>query len=422
MSELHSLLDPMARLPLEIQSEIFLNCKGMDVYGLCNPNPRCIPLLLLHVCHLWRDIALSTPRLWDTIAIDLSRCLDDSHYTELCADWMDRAPPFPLSVTLQTMSEDNVDVDDLMHRYGPRVGELTVLSFRSSDGKNSLYDLQMNSLRIPSTFPMLRTLSITPRKRSFLADLVDWMDLLRAAPHLSKCEFKNLMMHFEQDKKQPVAPLTLAHLRDLRLGSRFHPNTAEILPHLTLPALETLHITIFDIPEQDFIQFLVRSAPPLRLLALDVPNNAPQAMSNFLVTCLRNTSGLTDLELFDRNFDLNNELDAYSVFIARMGFTESLLPNLQNLTIWQLTIKHVEYGGLVNALGARFAIQPSRTPLHSFRLLCYPGSGFDPYSQLDVLNSDPFFLALRQLMRDGSHAIHVGTTSDNFLEHTNQIS
>ncbi|KAK7022445.1 hypothetical protein R3P38DRAFT_2960992 [Favolaschia claudopus] len=417
-AKLNSFLDPMARLPLEIQSEIFLDCKETNVRGLY-PDSRRIPLLLLHVCHLWRDIALSTPRLWDAITIDLSRCLDNSHYSQLCADWMDRAPPLPLSITLQRMAEDNVDVDKLIHRYGPRVGELTVLSFRSNDDEYSFSNPHMHSLRIPSIFPMLRTLSVTPIERSFLGSLADWMDLLRAAPHLSKCEFTNLVIPIVQDKMQPFAPLTLAHLRDLKLGTRFHLNTAKILPHVTLPVLETLQIGKFDISEQDFIQFLVRSAPPLRSLALDVPRNTPQAMSNFLLNSLRDMSSLTDLELFDRNYDFDNELDAFGIFIPILGSTESLLPNLQNLTIWHASIKSVECRGLVSALETRFAIRPSRTPLNSFRLLTE--SEYDLARQFDVLNSDPFFPALRQLMRDGSRTIHVGTRDDNFLARTNEI-
>ncbi|KAK7049098.1 hypothetical protein R3P38DRAFT_2872652 [Favolaschia claudopus] len=403
--QLNSFLEPMARLPLEIQSEIFLDCKGTDVHG-SHSNPHFIPLLLLH--------------LWDTIAIELLRCSDDSHYSQLCADWMDRASPFPLSVTLQEMSEDNVDVDDLMHRYGPRVGKLTLLSFRTND-ENSVYYSQLHSLRIPSTFPMLRTLSITPRERSFLGSPADWIDLLRVAPHLSKCEFTNSMMHRDPDKTQTqaVAPLTLAHLRDLRLGSRSRSNTAVILPHLTLPALETLHITMLDISEENLIEFLVRSSPPLRSLALDVPKNTPQAMSNFLVNCLRDMSCLTDLEVFDRNHDHDNELDVFSVFIPILGSTESLLPNLQNLTIWHSSIESVQCRGLVSALEARFAIQPSHTPLNSFRLLTE--RNYDSTRQFNVLNSDPFFPALRQLMRDGSRTIHVGTMKDNFLARTNEI-
>ncbi|KAJ6516810.1 hypothetical protein C8R47DRAFT_405371 [Mycena vitilis] len=63
--QLNSVLDPVARLPLEISSEIFLQSLP--------PFPKAgaehVPMLLLNVCHAWTDIALSKPELWAGIQI-----------------------------------------------------------------------------------------------------------------------------------------------------------------------------------------------------------------------------------------------------------------------------------------------------------------------------------------------------------------
>ncbi|KAJ7902854.1 hypothetical protein B0H14DRAFT_2329532, partial [Mycena olivaceomarginata] len=58
---LNAVLDPVARLPLEISSEIFL--QSLDA-----PFPQRgalhTPMLLLSICSAWTDIALATPALW----------------------------------------------------------------------------------------------------------------------------------------------------------------------------------------------------------------------------------------------------------------------------------------------------------------------------------------------------------------------
>ncbi|KAJ7229651.1 hypothetical protein C8J57DRAFT_1583039, partial [Mycena rebaudengoi] len=64
--QLNTLLDPIARLPLEISSDIFLHC----LPEVCRPNARTAPMLFLNVCATWAEIALSTPALWATIHVD----------------------------------------------------------------------------------------------------------------------------------------------------------------------------------------------------------------------------------------------------------------------------------------------------------------------------------------------------------------
>ncbi|KAJ7757815.1 hypothetical protein DFH07DRAFT_742044, partial [Mycena maculata] len=67
--QLNAILDPVARLPLDISSGIFLQC----LPPLSQPRSTNIPLLLLNICHSWSQIALSTPALWAAIRIDFPR-------------------------------------------------------------------------------------------------------------------------------------------------------------------------------------------------------------------------------------------------------------------------------------------------------------------------------------------------------------
>ncbi|KAJ7457320.1 hypothetical protein FB451DRAFT_1008992, partial [Mycena latifolia] len=64
--QLNALRDPVARLPVELSSEIFIQC----LPSRPAPNAGDAPLLLLSICKAWTDIALSTPALWTAIHAD----------------------------------------------------------------------------------------------------------------------------------------------------------------------------------------------------------------------------------------------------------------------------------------------------------------------------------------------------------------
>ncbi|KAJ7449978.1 hypothetical protein B0H11DRAFT_1822235 [Mycena galericulata] len=55
--QLNTLRDPVARLPLEVSSEIFTQCLPV----LAEHGAHNIPMLLLNICNAWTYIALSTP-------------------------------------------------------------------------------------------------------------------------------------------------------------------------------------------------------------------------------------------------------------------------------------------------------------------------------------------------------------------------
>ncbi|KAJ6602553.1 hypothetical protein DFH09DRAFT_859208, partial [Mycena vulgaris] len=60
-SALASIVFPVLSLPVEITSEIFLQClDGRPI----KPDLREIPLVLTRVCSAWRSITINTPRLW----------------------------------------------------------------------------------------------------------------------------------------------------------------------------------------------------------------------------------------------------------------------------------------------------------------------------------------------------------------------
>ncbi|KAJ7453625.1 hypothetical protein B0H11DRAFT_1820304, partial [Mycena galericulata] len=90
--QLNSVCDPIARLPLEISSEIFMQCLPPLPFP---PGAHRIPMVLLNICSAWTDIALSTPALWATIFICLP-CTEE--FQQLLKTWLQRSHKRPSSV------------------------------------------------------------------------------------------------------------------------------------------------------------------------------------------------------------------------------------------------------------------------------------------------------------------------------------
>ncbi|KAK0491714.1 hypothetical protein EDD18DRAFT_1080494, partial [Armillaria luteobubalina] len=64
------ILSPSRRLPLEVLTEIFIQC--WLFCGRMGPplNPHAAPWKLTHVCRKWREVALATPKIWSNIHLD----------------------------------------------------------------------------------------------------------------------------------------------------------------------------------------------------------------------------------------------------------------------------------------------------------------------------------------------------------------
>lgn len=74
-----SLIAPIQRLPSEVLSEIFLalpHIPNVEPFAIINS-----PVLLARVCSQWRDVAISTPQLWDIINLSVDDALNIKPFT-----------------------------------------------------------------------------------------------------------------------------------------------------------------------------------------------------------------------------------------------------------------------------------------------------------------------------------------------------
>ncbi|KAJ8095354.1 hypothetical protein PM082_023124 [Marasmius tenuissimus] len=107
----HALLSPFRRLPADIWRLIFIQTLPDNVFGLCTRTTKSSPLLLTTICHSWREIALSTPSLWNSIHIHFPivqssetlnpDCITRLHERKECLKaWLDRSGSLPITVSL----------------------------------------------------------------------------------------------------------------------------------------------------------------------------------------------------------------------------------------------------------------------------------------------------------------------------------
>ncbi|KAF8147364.1 hypothetical protein K438DRAFT_1780151 [Mycena galopus ATCC 62051] len=99
---LRGALSAIRHFPAEILSQIFIICRDNDLaesgYTIIDPN--CAPILLCHVCSRWRTVALSTPRLWNTVMLLTPAVIRgrESFVEEI----LGRSRSVPLHFTLET--------------------------------------------------------------------------------------------------------------------------------------------------------------------------------------------------------------------------------------------------------------------------------------------------------------------------------
>ncbi|KAJ7666663.1 hypothetical protein DFH06DRAFT_1294898 [Mycena polygramma] len=343
--QLNGMRDPMARLPLELSSEIFLQCLPLEQYSR-KPDGGTAPVLLMNVCNAWTAIALSTPALWAAIHLEHPN-------TERLDVWLRRAQNHPLSLSLHN-SFDN-DVAALLGRYAKQLNHLQMLEQELRVDVDTLAGLDtllcLESLSIETELFMDSNGS--QRVNDF--DFATVTRLLRLAPNLTNCSLHNINF-----SKKTEDMLILPRLRNLTLGR--YPFTHDcsddqVLTHLSLPALETLALPYTRISGNDLSLFLKQSSPPLQTLSIGGWNQG--LIFTELNGWLRRVPTLTHLDLVN----LHRTNYANDFFPALGGL--QLLPILRALKMkYRPSIPQSSCEALLRALSARC------THLRSFHLEC----------------------------------------------------
>ncbi|KAJ6477613.1 hypothetical protein C8R45DRAFT_363383 [Mycena sanguinolenta] len=343
LHQLNAALDPVARLPREISSEIFLLSLAPSPTG-----EQDVPTALLRICNAWSGIALSTPRLWTTVRIHFP-CGD--HCAEVLLNWFKRARNLPLSISISLVGRSinwNHRVSDVLWRHAGQLEHLEILDDDEFDPDTFAFDLFGDTP--PVSLPLLQTLAIRCQRRERLYLAPQTFQLLRGASNI---------VEFISDKAQIYRnipdleglPLVVPTLRRVIFGETLSGDE-QILLYLALPALETLSLPMWEISSDDLVAFVERSAAPLCDLTLG--SHFRPTRSFHLHKYLHLIPTLTRFTIWLPHLDVAMEL------FADLAGSPSLLPNLHDLTIHILdvtrfpsNISDLSWRMLVRALSTR---------------------------------------------------------------------
>ncbi|KAK7000403.1 hypothetical protein R3P38DRAFT_3219303 [Favolaschia claudopus] len=410
--KLNMAVDPMARLPLELQSLIFLAVppsRNTHPYPPHPPppDPLSTPMVFLQVCQLWRDIALATPKLWCNVGmVDLPR---SPNYSNLCGLWLSRARSLPVSLSLRGFLALNQDVQDMVAQYSSQLESLTlglvVPDAILIDADTTLRLGHWRGLELSS----LKNLSLQASDPASFGRISRWLDVLGAAPMLSTLELDNVFFEPENNQELFPSPLMLASLQYLELGFPFmydvlgtNGSSSRILRHLTLPALRELSLSVLDVGYGELNAFISRSSPPLESLHMAIPFN--WSLSS-LVQFLRLIPTLVSLHLSITSPDPQDAAKLFLLFDTLN--TIDFLPNLHTVEMVADLHVPVDYEQMLRLLTFRRTLCPGL--LESFKLQIPEYGPGTPIPPSDHLKS-----GLRQLMEDGL-SLHIGHPSANLL-------
>src|SRR5262245_5032863 len=110
-------------LPPEILSEIFLTCLPVNSSWEESECPQRKDVLLFgQVSRYWRDVSLSTIRLWSVLNIDV-RVRDMTREMDAAKGWLARSGVAPLSIKLSSHSESTTahPIADVLLGHAPRL-------------------------------------------------------------------------------------------------------------------------------------------------------------------------------------------------------------------------------------------------------------------------------------------------------------
>ncbi|KAJ7162946.1 hypothetical protein C8R46DRAFT_331618 [Mycena filopes] len=358
VAQLRAAIAPVRKMPPELLAKIFRYTCFFDPLLKRWENWRNLvkqAQALSHVCAHWRQVAITTPRLWtDGLYIGLAETPTEAYCSGL-KEWLRRSAPLPICVTLScTQTVDVAAVFGALltaaHRWSDVHFELSSISVFSdipSDGLTQLRKLTLESMYpIPAglvAFSLAPNLTEVSLETRHIAPLVlpwsqlthltvavaespqECLDGLLQCQNLVTADFYMPAWPGRPDVSE-LKPVTLGNLKVLHLKV-LGIAVASITPFfacLALPALNRLALTLCHDLEwagPQFTQFQLGS-PNIEILDIGYSN----LNSGDLMAILRHAPALTKLSLEACR-------DAFDANIVTALSSHQTTPRLHSLSI-----------------------------------------------------------------------------------------
>ncbi|KAJ7693873.1 hypothetical protein B0H17DRAFT_1132258 [Mycena rosella] len=433
--QLDAIVYPVLILPPEITSEIFVQClPDRRQWDVVNPDEA--PLLLMHVCSAWRNIAVSTPALWSTLEISATDIAP--YFLEIVQIWLQRSGQRPLSVRISGYVSQIERFVEFLKTFGQHSGRMRTLdlampeeSFKAMDGQRLALSL-LHTLKIDSfvtedppnpvtifhdvDVPALREVFMTESPPSFIAlpwkqltkftgegiAAADCRKVLRLMPNLVDCSFAVF-----KDFEDGISAVSHPNIESFTLFKYFSDETGTltdstaVLASLTLPNLQTLKLLYSDPDDFDsdvFDAFLFRSGSRLQKLGIS-------SVHHIGVASLRRVPSLVDLEIDHPHTSFIRNL------FPSFGCDTTLLPRLRTLSFLGCVQGGASVSDIVRMAAAPMTDQMNApdgfVPLQSFRLISNVQSPVP-------LCPDHELLPFKELKAAGMD-IYIGTDTESFI-------
>ncbi|KAJ7149624.1 hypothetical protein C8R46DRAFT_1309514, partial [Mycena filopes] len=263
---LESCRSPILDVPTEITCEIFTHF--LPVYPLCPPlTGNKSPTLLTQVCRAWREIALSTPKLWRAMLLPPLAGVSTERQLQRVDLWVERSGSCPLSIEIPYRHESEA-VLERVFQHASRLEQLNAIVPAHS------------ILKSPRSLPMLRRLDLSldswpvPQEYLLFSDapelrtvILDHTAILGAVLRWSQLTSVTLKAVYPHECAPVLQQTPLLQFCELQLVSSVNADW----PEIQLPCLVVLTLTCdtedSDGPVTGYLEILV--VPSLR--SLEVP-------------------------------------------------------------------------------------------------------------------------------------------------------
>lgn len=294
-------LSPISRLPPEILTEIF----RMTCQASADPTQRITPLFFGGICKEWREIAWSTPLLWNRVCLNVSRKTHGAQ-TSLLGEWLLRAKSSPLFIKLTSEDEHEAIFCSLR-------AILDVLVTRAAYwySFDCLLPPQCHDALKNYEFPILTSVSLRPPKGT-ISTFSEPPSMFLSAPRLidvdlSGYNFSAMVLPWDQLRRFKTQFLTVTEcLKVLRrspallecyLESVYSPESFDSLPLYS--DLDLLKVFLIKSAAISLLDNL--TLPRLRILDVDGTGPGSTLLSSIRSLVLRSSCNLQSLILERRN-------------------------------------------------------------------------------------------------------------------------
>ena len=424
INQLHSLV--IRQLAPDVMSTIFEFCLPDFTDNKRSPYTENLstPLSLGAICSHWREIAWSTPSLWSSLVVHVTRNHDSHIGTGIVREWLSRSGQLPLSIRILSPGFQPKEVSalaNIINQYSNRWSNLD-LFLDLNDYQNFETDIHapiLKSIRLHSdvryeitdpkfqlTCPWLERVSLSSFSSSIKGINIHWDNLthltlhsmsiynsfliLRKTPRLVYCKVSGSSGWF---RRGSVGASLLTSLRYLQL---LIPRYAEcFLDNLKAPFLEEFCFPRSRIWSMEVINsFLERSACSLRSLSV-MFSTFPPYFDGFM-SLLQSMPSLNTLSLTTRTMSKNTYLSedynprnilqllAKILSSQSASLQQGFLPNLEILEYsGKLHLRPGNYDDLYHLPPADNAVHG---PLHLLKLDLRPATRI-PKNMISYISS-----------------------------------